>query len=301
MSETIGDSTMTLSRIEASQVFADPSLRLKVMRYPSHPSGPDQHSHDFHELVLILKGRGRHAVGDEAYALEAGDVFVILHDTHHGYPETRELSLINILYDPEQLGIPVADLGALPGYHALFTVEPRWRRQGNFRNRLQLTAEQLAHATELVARVEEELEEGRRGHGFMAVTHLMQLIGHLSRCYSQVDRDRRRPVEQISEVLGYMERHYAEPLTVADLMRVAHMSQTSLMRTFDRVMGRSAIDHLIRLRISKAKSLLRRTTLPITEIAFQVGFNDGNYFSRQFRKLAGVSPRDYRRERRPRP
>lgn len=286
------------TKILHANVFPDPGLRLNVIRYPCHAAGDAQHRHDFHELVLILAGSGKHAVGSEVYDLESGDVFVILGDTSHGYPETHDLSLINILYDPILLGIPTVDLGALPGYHALFTVEPRIRRHGNFRNRLRLTDEQVAQSTAIVARIEEELNGRERGYGFTAVTHLMQLIAYLSRCYSHLEKDRRRPVSQISEVLGYMERHYAEPLSVEDLTRVARMSQTSLMRTFKQVMGRSPIDHLLRLRVSRAKSLLRRSDHPVTEIAFQVGFNDSNYFARQFRRVANLSPRDYRKSMR---
>ena len=73
------------------------------------------------------------------------------------------------------------------------------------------------------------------------------------------------------------------------------MSQTSLMRTFGQIMGRSPTDHLIRLRVSKAQELLRRTTLPVTEIALAVGFCDGNYLARQFRRITGTSPSEYRR------
>jgi AraC-like DNA-binding protein len=285
------------NRIEMPEVFPDPGVHLRVMRHPSHGALPVQHSHAFNELVVILGGEGSHAVGDEVYPLAAGDVFVILGDTTHGYPETNRLYLVNIIYDPAPLGIPVADLGTLPGYHALFTVEPRVRARGKFRNRLRLTVEQLAHASDLVARMEEELRDRRRGYGFMATTYLMQLMAHLARCSSALERDGTRPVAQISELLSYMERHYTEPLTVADLTGVAHMSRTTLMRAFTRIMGRSPIDHLIRLRISKARTLLRRSALSITAIGFQVGFNDSNYFARQFRKVTGLSPREYRAQR----
>ena len=283
-------------RLDHATVFETPDLPLAMMRYAAHRAMPTQHNHSFHELVLILSGHGTHAVGDETYDLETGDVFVVLGDTTHGYPETRRLSLINILYDPTYLGIPLADLGVLPGYHALFTVEPQVRRQQKFTSRLRLNMQQLAHATELVARLEEELVEKRRGYKFMAVTRLMEITGYLSRCYSRLELDEIRPVAQISELLGYMERHYDEPLTVADLTKVAHMSQTTLMRTFGRVMGRSPIAHLVRLRLSKAKELLRTTRASITDIAFQVGFNDSNFFARQFRQVNATSPREYRRQ-----
>ncbi len=280
-------------------VFADPQFRLHIARVPDHgSSGDNQHSHSFHELVVIVDGHGKHHVEDEVYEIEAGDVFALLGDTRHGYQETQNLYVINVLFDPAQLGIPLADLGSLPGYHALFTVEPRVRRQQKFNNRLRLSMEQLSHAVKLIAEAEEELEHRKRGYRFAATTHLMRLIGYLSRCYSELEMDETRPVTQISELLGYMERHYAEPLSVEDLMQVANMSQTTLMRKFKEIMRRTPIDYLIRLRITKARELLRRSKMSITDVAFEVGFTDSNYFARQFRKVAGVSPREYRQRMR---
>ena len=72
------------------------------------------------------------------------------------------------------------------------------------------------------------------------------------------------------------------------------MSESTLMRTFQRVMKRSPVDHVIRVRISRACQLLQRPETRITEVAFQCGFNDSNYFSRQFRKVTGLTPRQFR-------
>ena len=284
---------LAVTQLSHTKVFTDPHFRLRVMRVPKHSPG-GLHSHAFHELVVILDGRAEHQVDRMRYKLEGGDTFVILGDTAHRYTESTGLYLVNILFDPDHLGIPRADIESLPGYHALFTVEPRMRRRGNFKNRLRLDADQLAHAAELIAAIEEEIDDRNHGYRYLAIAHLMQLIGYLSRCYSQLDRDEARPINQLSEVLGYMERHYAEPLTVADLTQVAGMSQTSLMRKFKEILGCPPVTHLIRLRIAKARRLLRHTSMTIGEVAFDVGFQDSNYFSRQFRQVTGVSPRRYR-------
>jgi len=284
----------TQKTLSGKDHFTPLELPIRVMRIPEHGASADTHKHDFTELALILNGVGKHQVGDEIYTITTGDVFVILGDMSHGYPEADSLYVVNILMDIPRLGIPKADLGSLPGYHALFEVEPAMRNRGKFQNRLRLSMDQLAGATGLLAEIEEELESGARGHGFIATAFLMQLIGFLSRCYSQVEPGAIRPVTQISRLLGYLERHYAESISIADMTRTAHMSQTSLMRTFGQIVGRSPTDHLIRLRVSKAQELLRRTTMPITEIAFAVGFCDGNYLARQFRRITGTSPRQYR-------
>jgi AraC family L-rhamnose operon transcriptional activator RhaR/AraC family L-rhamnose operon regulatory protein RhaS len=276
--------------------FLDPQFRLSVMRVPQHGSTRDQHTHDFSELVVILDGHGKHEVGREVYDITAGDVFVLLGDASHCYPEVKNLSLINILYDPANLRFPRADLGALPGYHALFEVEPRLRKHQRFQNRLKLGMDELGRLAKLIAELETELRAKAPGSRFVATAHFMQIIAFLARAYSKIPVEKQRTVTQISELLGYMEQHFAEPISVSDLTKIAHMSQTSLFRLFRQLMGRSPIDYLIRLRIHKAAQLLRREPLRVKEVSEAVGFTDSNYFTRQFRQVMGVSPRAYQQQ-----
>ena len=72
------------------------------------------------------------------------------------------------------------------------------------------------------------------------------------------------------------------------------MSRSNLMRVFRAATGQSPIEYLLRLRIQKAMALLRNTDLTITEIAMEVGFNDSNYFTRQFKRVQGSSPTRFR-------
>jgi AraC family L-rhamnose operon regulatory protein RhaS len=129
----------------------------------------------------------------------------------------------------------------------------------------------------------------------MAVAHLMQMIGYLSRAHSREDGPERRPLLRMGEVLSHIDRHYDEPITVDALCEIADMSESSLARTFHEVVGRPPMDYVIRVRVGKAADLLRRSRLRVTEVAFRCGFSDSNYFSRRFRSVTGQSPRDYRR------
>ena len=76
------------------------------------------------------------------------------------------------------------------------------------------------------------------------------------------------------------------------------MSESSLLRTFRRVMGTSPLDHDIRVRIGKAMELLQHEDVRVTEAAFQCGFRDSNYFARQFRKVTGRTPRQFQKSAR---
>jgi AraC-like DNA-binding protein len=178
----------------------------------------------------------------------------------------------------------------------LFAIEPQLRNQGKFKSHLRLSADKLGYVSELIAEMEEELQSKNPGYRFMAAGHLMRLIGYLSRCYSEVELGRTKQVAGISRLLSFLNASYSRRLTVTEMTEVAHMSQSSLMRTFGEITGRSPVDYLIRVRISRAASLLRTTALRVTEIAAEVGFDDSNYFARQFRKIQGTSPREYRKQ-----
>lgn len=281
------------SRIKSTGVFEDKSFPLACQRHDSH-GATGLHSHEFYELVVILAGRGRHVTDVETYDIEGGDVFVIRGDMAHGYADTDRMTLVNILYNPRPLGLPLSELRDVPGYHALFRVEPRLRAYGGFRSRLRLSEEELAEAAGMIFRLQEELERKRPAYRFMACVHLMNLIGFVSRCYSREPQPSLHPLLKMGEVLSFIECHYREPISIRQLTKIAGMSESTLMRTFQRVMKRSPMDHVIRVRITRARELLLRGDVRITEAAFQCGFNDSNYFSRQFRKVTGMTPREFR-------
>ena len=280
-------------RIRSTSVFADKSFPLACMRIEDHAASPI-HTHEFHELVVILTGHGRHVTDQEEYPIDAGDVFLVRGNMAHGYAKTDRMTLVNVMFDPKRLEIPMGLLRDLPGYQALFHVEPRLRDYGGFRSRLRVTEEELAEVAGQIARLQQELKRRDPGYRFQACAHLMSLIGFVSRCYSRSDRHIDRPLLRMGEVLSHIDRHYRERITLRQLVRVAKMSESTLMRTFRRVLGRSPIEHVIRIRVVKAAELLRQGDMRVTEAAFACGFSDSNYFSRQFRQVMGVSPRDYR-------
>lgn len=93
-----------------------------------------------------------------------------------------------------------------------------------------------------------------------------------------------------------MKQHYADPLKLAELSTLAGMSVSHFIRTFKRTMGTSPIDWLRRERINQAKRRLVETNEPIKEIARQCGYRDPYFFSKDFKKLTGLPPSNYREQ-----
>jgi AraC-like DNA-binding protein len=94
-----------------------------------------------------------------------------------------------------------------------------------------------------------------------------------------------------------MDRDYAKPLDVPALARVAFMSPGHFSRSFRAAFGETPYSYLMTRRIERAKALLRRGDLTVTEICFEVGCTSLGSFSSRFTELVGESPSSYRGRR----
>ncbi|MFD3492950.1 helix-turn-helix transcriptional regulator [Streptomyces sp. NPDC058690] len=91
-----------------------------------------------------------------------------------------------------------------------------------------------------------------------------------------------------------MDRDYAEPLDVPALARAAHMSPGHFSRSFRAAFGETPYSYLMTRRIERAKALLRRGDLSVTDVCFAVGCTSLGSFSSRFTELVGESPSAYR-------
>ena len=261
-------------------------------RDPQEPFG--LHAHEFSEIVIITCGSGLHVTEAESWVLSAGDVFVIGGSQPHDYLGMQDLHLINILFDPRELDFQPFDVNMLPGYHALFALEPAWRTRHQFMSRLRLNARDLAHVEGLVDMLDDELRTRNDGFRFLAMSHFMHLVGILSRCYTAQQHPNSQSLVRIAETIAHLEKNYHKGFNLDQLSDIAGMPRRSFIRAFKAATSESPIAYLIQLRVRKAAELLRRNDLSVTDVAYRVGFQDSNYFSRQFRSVIGLSPGKYR-------
>jgi AraC-like DNA-binding protein len=91
-----------------------------------------------------------------------------------------------------------------------------------------------------------------------------------------------------------IDREYNQPLDVPTLAKAAHMSAGHFSRLFKEAYGESPYSYLMTRRIERAKALLRRGDLSVTEVCMEVGWNSLGSFSARFTELVGESPSAYR-------
>ncbi|MBP3633736.1 MAG: AraC family transcriptional regulator [Oscillospiraceae bacterium] len=100
--------------------------------------------------------------------------------------------------------------------------------------------------------------------------------------------------DRMLPMLTYIQEHFAEKITLEQIAAAACISTRECLRCFRSCIQQSPMEYLTQYRIEAASRLLEKTTLPVTEIAMETGWGSSAYFSKIFRKLRGMSPKEYR-------
>lgn len=101
---------------------------------------------------------------------------------------------------------------------------------------------------------------------------------------------------ELAEIKEYLDEHYTEKIVLDELSEKYYINKYYLTKIFKETYGSTISNYLIAMRITKAKQLLRFTDMTVDEVGSAVGMGDANYFSRMFRKVEGISPREYRKQ-----
>jgi AraC-like DNA-binding protein len=109
-------------------------------------------------------------------------------------------------------------------------------------------------------------------------------------------KNKRSFIPSLSNTISYIENNYSEDLKLKTLADMAGVSINGLINIFKNHFGVTPLSYIISLRIQKACEIMHSSEKPITEIAFEVGFTDSNYFSRAFKKNTGITPSEYRKQ-----
>lgn len=136
--------------------------------------------------------------------------------------------------------------------------------------------------------------------GQMYVESLTQvLVIHLLRHYSTftqtiTSENRSLTHSRLQQALDYIHIHLDQELSLGQIAEVINISPTYFASLFKRATGISPHQYVIQERVERAKSLLLKTDLSITDIALQVGFSSQSHLTQQFKRLTGITPKHVR-------
>ena len=140
-----------------------------------------------------------------------------------------------------------------------------------------------------------ELQNCKTGYEDLLTMYLRQIFLLVQRT-----RQEERPTvstyiqEEMEFARRYFNEHYNEPISIQEYAESRNMSVCYFQRNFKQIVKHTPMQYLLTIRVNNAASLLETTDYSMAEIAAIIGYEDPLYFSRLFRKIKGVSPRDYR-------
>jgi two-component system, response regulator YesN len=112
---------------------------------------------------------------------------------------------------------------------------------------------------------------------------------------NQISRPNKE-INIIEEIASYIQINYSEEISLQEFSEKFYLSREYISRKFKQIYGENLSDFIVRIRINKAKELLKFPNLKIYEIAGKIGYQDDKYFRKIFKKIVGMTPNEYRKE-----
>lgn len=256
--------------------------------------GAQWHFHPEHQLTLVLRSRGHRVVGDSIAPLAAGDLVLVGGNVPHVWHQ-----------DPE------ASHGPHDAVHAIvvrfrddflgegFLHKPEMQPLRDLLRRAQRGLHITGRTRHSVAR---RLQDLSQATGLQRVIHLLAVLDDLSRSkelrplasakflpeLQASDQDR------MSRVLRHIQAHLIDEIARDDVASQASLSPGAFSRFFKTRTGKTLPQYVNELRIGRACSRLAETDDKVSDIALDCGFPNLSGFNRQFQRITGVTPREYR-------
>lgn len=253
------------------------------------------HAHDGYEIYGLLRGSGTYIAGDRLYPLHAGTITVVrpqeIHRPHASDERGFQRYVLSIS-EAYVAGIDVLCPGVPGGIGSLLT-EP-----GAGSSHFFLSMPQFAKAQGLLGDIEQSLQADASRGGELSVlrtvAELLLMLAELQEQPEAAGAERSDNERLIGDVLAYLVTHYQETLHIDSLLRQFPVSRSRLLGLFKAHTGVTIKQFLTEYRIERAKALLAGTSMPVTDVAQQSGFNDLSHFFSIFRRQTGCTPLQYR-------
>ncbi len=244
-----------------------------------------EHHHDFHEIVVVEHGTGIHVFNGQPYTISGGTVCFVRDHDRHLYEHTDNLCLTNVLYrSPDAFQF-------LAGLNQLLPQE----QNGQYPSHWRVNQGVLQQVRQLVGQMEalgEGMDTPTAANREILFMQLLVLLRKSSLMEAATDNDAR-----LNLLMAWLEDNFADEVCWEALAEKFSLSLRTLHRQLKQQTGLTPQRYLNRLRLIKARHLLRHSDDSVTDIAYLCGFGDSNPCSTLFRRELKWSPRDSRQGR----
>ncbi len=233
--------------------------------------------HDDFILIYCSEGKGFLTTKGHRLSVKAGDLFILPPNTVHAY-RSDEVQPWTVYWCHFQ------------GWQADKFFDYIYHEQESSLIKSMTNIDILQSFRELVSIV-------RDGTQLPDFVHASNFFRHI---LTKIERQTKKITKQVqglsvSNIQYLMRANINKSLSLAELASLSHYSKYHFSREYSRITGKTPMSHFIELKVEHACFLLEQTNLSMSEIAFQLGYDDALYFSRVFRKVMGLAPSAYRK------
>lgn len=268
---------------------------MKQKRYTSVPP----HRHDFIELSFVLEGTGSEFINGAEHVMLPGTLVLLLPYQIHQYRAQSGDSLLMYICN---FNMELLTEGAESGWGLRDLILGRDNQQAAY---VQLEGDDYAEGKRIWDNLYKEYGGTLPWKPILlkallleALTLFARASGIASKQSRPLDGKANKKTKSLWPLVQYVHNHYLEPLTLTMLSERFQIHPAHLSKLFGEQYGIHFVDFLHELRIRHACSLLITSDMPITQVAFESGFSSYPTFSRVFLRIKGITPREYREQRR---
>ena len=258
---------------------------------PSSETISYMHFHNCIELGFCYEGCGVFFINEKVLPFSAGDASIIFSNEIHIAQSSglKPSQWKFVLIDPISLlsGISIADLNLISNVI---------KRCNSFLNIVYKSDQ--SEIAQLVSKIFIELENQENNYRSMVRSLVWSFMIKLARTSAadNVDKDDNYlNISRIAPALNYISENYIEPIRLHELAYVCKMSVTHFRRLFTTAMNIAPSEYIYTVKIKMASILLQNTEYSILEISMKVGYTTLSSFNRHFKRIMGVSPREWKK------
>ena len=272
--------------------------RYHIYRIARSDVSQEPHCHDYFQVCFVEYGRAEHRQESNTVHLEAGDAFIVPPGFAHQILFPDPDAIVYSLSFAEDLFSPGFSQSNVYRFMAALKLETLEQERIPIRMRLRLDLPRQQTLKALLDALIREQESTCPRELTAAASLTAAALCILSQAYFLGDRQQLREVARhahaMEACLQYIDAHFTEDLTLEETAKKFALSRSGFSTLFPRYTGTTFKRYLARKRIGYAVTLLQNTDLSIGQIAAMAGYEDLSTFYRNFTKVTGHSPSDYR-------
>ena len=254
------------------------------------------HWHNFIEITYVETGSLQYITDRQIYHVEAGDVILFNHLESHCWKVNSAACQLLVLTFSSRI---ISDsMNAMDMDYLI----PFLSQGSNFQNRLKRTDEHVAGIYRMMEEILKEDKEQLPGYQLMIKADIMRLLTILVRYYQRTDgvgselAETKQGMKRMAEALVYIKERFTQKLTLEEVAECVCLSPNYFSGCFRKATGYCFQEYVSKLRMERARELLKESDQDILTIALECGVSNLANFYRQYKKYYGSTPGEIRQK-----